>query len=122
MFDPEKRYVTESAQELLEESLIQALFDMIDARRYEAYPPLDHIQLFSLYVMIREGNQVQVVVHVQEYEPWERAYVLPDVETQLHMKCFWCVDDGESSVLSPYHIDLHDYYRNIRSNGGGISV
>ncbi len=122
MFEPENRFVTESVQEMLEETLIQAMFDMIDDRRNETYPPLDHIQLFSLYVMIRETNQVQVIIHQQEREPWERAYILPNIEHPLHLKCFWCVDDGESSVLSPYHIDLHDYYRSIRSTGGGIGV
>ena len=112
MFDQNKRFVTESAQEVLEESLIRILWTMIDQIE-EQWPTLNHIQQFDLYVMSQNGKQVQLVVHSQKNPDWKKAYILNDILQPLHLKSYWAVDNGEVSVLQPQNIELLDYYKNM---------
>jgi hypothetical protein len=113
MFNRNKRFVTESVQEQLQESMIRAFWSMVDSRTNQ-WPPSDHIQLFNLYVMIQDGNQTQIIEHSQESPEWERAFILTDIQNPLHMKSYWIVDNGEVSILQPYNMQLHDYYRSLK--------
>jgi hypothetical protein len=114
MFNPDSRLVTESVQEVLETSLIQAFWNMIDHRLDLSWPPMDHIQLFELFIMKQNGKDVQIVVHSQQKPQWEKAYIFEGIQQPKHNECYWIVDVGSSSVLQPYNMSLHDYYREMK--------
>lgn len=98
MFPRAARYVTSGINRIIEPSLQQLLWQLIDLRLKQK-SKMDYLQVFELSTHRFAGLTTQQIVHRQEQPPFKKVWQKDFVKRPVHGITVWVIDSGSYCTM-----------------------
>ncbi|WP_226528184.1 DUF960 family protein [Metabacillus niabensis] len=84
---------THSINREIQKDLQNYLYKLIEARIRKG-ETIDYLQVFNLYILNKNGTEVQQIIHEQEKPKYLKVHYKNDIIHLKHGITIWVIDDG----------------------------